>query len=317
MYPNPFSVTGGEPGRDWVYEEESQTLYILSSQVSAISGGSGTDAAQEPFSGRIALADGIGPMELALGGVVCRVSSGRAFSLGQGNDVTLILQSGTSNLFESGTGCAGISLGSGTSLNIDCTDPLSGGDPDGVLTATGGAGGAGIGWDGEESWDQTGQILIRGGVSVGAGGFMGSVTIIGGMIVSSDGRGGADSGLSLQMGEDTAALPQFRLSSRILQLEGLSVATREQAQAAQTALDADRRWVSRIQAAYGALYNQMEQSFGGFCSQYMSMAEGMVRDNAAADTLLENMRQSIRFQPSQALYTHSRRGTEDVRQLLW
>ncbi len=316
MYPNPFSVTGGEPGRDWVYEEESQTLHILSSQVSAISGGPGTDAAQAPFSGRIVLADGIGPMELALGGVVCRVSSGRAFSLGQGNEVTLILQSGTSNLFESGTGCAGISLGSGTSLNIDCADPHSGGDPDGVLTATGGAGGAGIGWDGEGGWDQAGQILIRGGVSVGAGGFMGSVTIIGGIIVSSDGRGGGEGGLSLQMGEDTVALPQFRLSSRILQLEGLSVATREQALAAQTALEADRCWVSRIQAAYGALYNQLDQSFGGLYSHYISLAEGMVRDNAAADTLLEDMRQSILLQPSQALHTHGRRGTEDVRQLL-
>lgn len=316
MYPNPFSVTGGEPGRDWVYEEESQTLHILSSQVSAISGGPGTDAAQAPFSGRIVLADGIGPMELSLGGVVCRVSSGRAFSLGQGNEVTLILQSGTSNLFESGTGCAGISLGSGTSLNIDCADPHSGGDPDGVLTATGGAGGAGIGWDGEGGWDQAGQILIRGGVSVGAGGFMGSVTIIGGIIVSSDGRGGGEGGLSLQMGEDTVALPQFRLSSRILQLEGLSVATREQALAAQTALEADRRWVSRIQAAYGALYNQLDQSFGGLYSHYISLAEGMVRDNAAADTLLEDMRQSILLQPSQALHTHGRRGMEDVRQLL-
>ena len=145
---------------------------------------------------------------------------------------------------------------------------------------------------------------------------MGSVTIIGGIIVSSDGRGGGEGGLSLQMGEDTVALPQFRLSSRILQLEGLSVATREPALAAQTALEADRRWVSRIQAAYGALYNQLDQSFGGLYSHYISLAEGMVRDNAAADTLLEDMRQSILLQPSQALHTHGRRGTEDVRQLL-
>ena len=85
---------------------------------------------------------------------------------------------------------------------------------------------------------------------------------------------------------------------------------------AQTALEADRRWVSRIQAAYGALYNQLDQSFGGLYSHYISLAEGMVRDNAAADTLLEDMRQSILLQPSQALHTHGRRGTEDVRQLL-
>ncbi len=81
MYPNPFTITGGEAGRDWIYEEESHTLHILSSQVTAVAGGSGTDAACSPFSGRISLADRIGAMELTLGGVVCRVSSGRALSL--------------------------------------------------------------------------------------------------------------------------------------------------------------------------------------------------------------------------------------------
>ena len=309
MYPNPFSVTGGEQGQDWVYEEESQTLYILSAQVSAVSGGSGTDAAQEPFSGRIALADGIGVLALSLGGVMCRVSSGRAFHLGRGNEVTLILRSGTSNLFESGPGCAGISLGSGTSLNIDCTDPQGGGDPDGVLTATGGAGSAGIGWDDEA--DPDGQILIRGGVSVGAGSLTGSVTIIGGMIVSSGEKG---SGLSLQMGEDTVALPQFRLSTGLLQLDGLDVTTRERAQEAWKALDDSIRWVSRIQTAYGALYRQLERSVGG--SQYFNAVRDMVRDGGEADTLLEDMRQSMLLQPSQTMRTHGRRGTEDVQQLL-
>ena len=59
LYPNPFTITGGEDGRDWVYEEETHTLRILSNQVTAISGGAGTDANQSPFSGRIALADQI------------------------------------------------------------------------------------------------------------------------------------------------------------------------------------------------------------------------------------------------------------------
>lgn len=59
-YPNPFTVTGGEPGEDWVYEEGSHTLRILTSQVSGISGGSGVDADQSPFSGRIVLEDEIG-----------------------------------------------------------------------------------------------------------------------------------------------------------------------------------------------------------------------------------------------------------------
>ena len=119
MYPNPFTVTGGEENRDWVYEEESHTLRILSGQVTAISGGAGTDANQVPFSGRIALADSIGAASLTLGGVVCRVSSGRAFHLGRENEVALVLRQGTSNIFESGAGCAGISLGEGASLRID------------------------------------------------------------------------------------------------------------------------------------------------------------------------------------------------------
>ena len=77
-------------------------------------------------------------------GVVCKVSAGRAFSLGKDNQVTLLLQRGTENVFESGAGCAGISLGDGTSLYIDQT---KGQGPDGTLSATGGDGGAGIGRD--------------------------------------------------------------------------------------------------------------------------------------------------------------------------
>lgn len=202
QYPNPFTVTGGEQSRDWLYEEASHTLYILSNQVTAISGGAGTDSSQAPFSGRIALADHVGTLELTLGGVVCRVSSGRAFGLGRGNEVTLLLQSGSSNFFASGAGCAGISLGEGTSLCIDCEDTRSSRSPAGALTASGGAGGAGIGRDSGGSRDQTSRILIRGGVvtASGAGGGagigagqrspMGTVTILGGTVTAAGGEGG-------------------------------------------------------------------------------------------------------------------------------
>jgi len=203
MYPNPFTVTGGEQGEDWVYEEASHTLTILSSRVTALSGGSGMDANQEPFSGRVVLADRVGTAVLALDGVVCRVSSGRACRLGRDNNVTLILNSGAENVFESGAGCPGISLGENTTLSIDCADP------DGVLAATVGA-------------------EVQG------------------------------AGISLQMGEESVTLPQFRLSSRALQLDRLCVSTREAAQAAGKTLEADRHWVSRLQAAYGALYSQLE-----------------------------------------------------------
>ena len=203
MYPNPFTVTGGEPGLDWVYEEESHTLRILSAQVSAVSGGPGTDANQAHFSGRIALADAIGPIRLTLDGVVCRVASGQAFHLGQENEVTLLLQCGTRNRFDSGEGCAGISLGSGTALSIDCAPPPKGKrSTAGTLTASGKDGGAGIGRDSGQGRERTGSIQILGGVitasgdgggaGIGAGrrGSMGTITISGGTITSTGGTGG-------------------------------------------------------------------------------------------------------------------------------
>lgn len=203
MFPNPFTVTGGEENKDWVYEEETCTLRILSAQVTAIAGGSGTDAQQAPFSGRIALADGIGGMELSLGGVVCRVSSGRAFDLGRANSVVLLLQRGSVNHFASGAGFAGISLGEGTSLRVDLAAAHSGDrNPEGALIASGGIGGAGIGRDRGGGRDQTSQILILGGVitaagigggaGIGAGkyGAMGAVTILGGKVTSTGGAGG-------------------------------------------------------------------------------------------------------------------------------
>lgn len=418
MYPNPFTITGGEESRDWVYEEETHTLHILSGQVTAIAGGVGTDAHQALFSGRIALADGIGEMELTLGGVVCRVSSGRAFHLGRENNVTLLLQSGSSNLFESGAGFAGISLGEGTSLCIDCPDARDDRrDPAGTLTATGGSGGAGIGRDSGGGRDRTSHIQIRGGIitaagtgggaGIGAGkrGFMGPVTIVGGIITSTGGAGGGAGiggalgapvgdisirggtvtasavhhaaaigagvqgasgdilisgtariekavggdpgadigacllggcgkvriaggadigsarlwtrpGVSLQMGEDIVMLPQFRLSTRALRLRRLSLKNREDALAAEAMLDADRRWVSRIQGVYSALYSRLEQSAGGPDSGNPYIDEGLVRDTVTASTLLKDMRQSIPLPASRAMDTHSRRGVEDVEQLL-
>lgn len=418
LYPNPFTVTGGEQERDWVYEEGSHTLRILTPQVRAISGGVGTAANQEPFSGRVALADGIGEVALTLDGVVCRVSSGRAFSLGRGNSVTLFLQGGTDNLFESGAGCAGISLGDGASVRIERAGTRDGGTPVGSLTAVGGAGGAGIGRDSGRGQDRVSQITIcggavtasgtGGGAGIGAGKHcaMGSITITGGQVEAAGGPGGgagiggalggpvgdisirggtvtataayhaaaigagiqgesgdilitgtariakalggnpgadigaclfggcgkvlisgsADigsampwtrTGISLQMGEDTQTLPQFRLSARALQLNRLCVLTRERAQATQLTLDADCRWIAQIQAAYQALSHQLEQNFSNLHSGSGGASEGPLRDNYTASTLLSGMRQSILLQSSQALRTHSGRGREDVWQLLW
>lgn len=416
MYPNPFAVTGGEPGRDWVYEQASHTLHILSARVTAVSGGCGTDIHQAAFSGRIALADKIGEIGLLLDGVVCRVSSGRAFHLGSRNQVTLTLQSGTQNFFESGSGCAGISIGDDTCLNICCADSSGRGKSAGTLTATGSGGGAGIGRDSDAGRAATAHISIHGGVitATGAGGgagigsgahgSMGSITITGGTITSTGGAdggagiggalgapvgdisitggtisacapcraaavgagiqgacgdilisgtarivkalggstgadigaclfggcgrvlisGAADigsarlwiqSGVPLRMGEVSVLLPQFRLSSRVLQLNGIRA---EAPEAARLTVDAGQRWVAQIQAAYSALYRQLEESLNGLQSFYrnVSGAESPVRDTDQAGTLLHDMRQSILLQPAQAIQTHSRRGTISVRQLL-
>lgn len=208
-YPNPFTVTGGEQGTDWRYEEESHTLTILSGAVAAVAGGAGTDADQLPFSGRLALADGIGVIKLTLDGVACRVEYGCAFRLGRGNEVTLLLARGTDNVFESGPGFAGISLGDGTSLRIDQTKGGRG-EPDGALTATGGAGAAGIGRDSAAGRQPTGPILIRGGVvtatgtggGAGIGGALGApvgdIRIQGGIVTAQAACGAAAIGAGIQ-----------------------------------------------------------------------------------------------------------------------
>ena len=131
MYPNPFTVTGGEEGEDWIYEEESHTLCILTSQVRAIAGGQGVDAEDRPFSGRVLLADHIALLTLMLDGVECRVDSGKAFDLGQDNEVFLTLASGSKNVFESGDGYWGISMGEDSHVNIGYAE-----GPIGILAAT-------------------------------------------------------------------------------------------------------------------------------------------------------------------------------------
>ncbi len=210
MYPNPFDVSGGEEGVDWEYEEASHTLRLLTAEVTEVSGGVGLDAEQNIFSGRIALESNVGAVNLTLAGVDCRVKHGKAFDLARENNVTLIIKAGTQNFFESGRGCAGISLGDGSNLFIDESpqDPDADEElPAGTLTAAGGTGGAGIGRDSVGSWDRTSAITILGGIitatgsgsgaGIGAGkhGTMGNITIKGGTITASGGRlGGAGIG---------------------------------------------------------------------------------------------------------------------------
>lgn len=195
MYPNPFQVSGGVEGEDWVYDPASRTLRILSARPMTVSGGPGLDARQNPFSGRIVLEDGLGASDLTLNGADCQVSFGRAFDLGRNNQVTLFLRG--ENAFQSGVGCAGLSLGNGTSLLLDAAPGETG-----SLTASGGYGGAGIGRDRGTGLDRACRIVIRGGsvtarafgagAGIGAGrdGGVGPVSISGGTIFAFGGRGG-------------------------------------------------------------------------------------------------------------------------------
>lgn len=284
MYPNPFTVTGGEPGLDWVYEEGTRTLHILTDQVTAVSGGSGLDAGQEPFSGRIALADHIGSLELALDGVVCRVEDGRAFSLGRGNDVTLLLPGGTSSRFESGAGCSGISLGDGTSLRVGGGED---GDP-GTITATVGA-----------SVRDTDVPILEASQVMEA--------------LSVDPTGEREgrrlwvrTGVSLQMGDETVLLPQFRLSSRALRLDKLNL---EDPQTVRVIVDEDRRWVSQVQAIYDTLYDRLERSLDSLRSSRgpLGGSAAPVRSTDAAGTILEEMKRSMLLRPGHVIETSSPR----------
>lgn len=398
-FPNPFTVTGGEPGKDWVYEEESQTLWILTDQVTAISGGQGTDAERNPFSGRLALADGLGESTLALDGVLCRVSQGGAFWLGRGNQVTLDLRSGSENCFESGGGCAGIALGEGTRVVIDCTDraEMDGKQeaetPPGSLTALGGQeGGAGIGRDGRGGRDRGCGVEIRGGIVTarGAGGgagigggkhaSLGPVTVLGGTVSASGSGGGAGiggglggpvgrillqggritatatacaaaigagvqgncgelritgtakilkavggglgmdigacltgdcgrleisgtadtgrarlrsrCGIPLETGEaEAVTLPRFRMSLKALEMDRISVRTREAAREAGNVIEADRRWVSLVQEAYGEIGGRLEGR--------------LLRDTGEAGSLLRDTRTGIPQQGMLSVLTRS------------
>lgn len=310
MYPNPFAVTGGEAGRDWVYEEQTHTLHILSSQVTALSGGAGIDANHLPFSGRIALADGIGALKLTLEGVTCQVDAGRAFDLGQENQVTLILPGGASNLFESGAGCAGISVGVGTLLCVDCAQPPEEEEfTAGALTASGGIGCAGIGRDGVAGWDPAGPILVRSEGGEVMHDFLGPVTIAGGVVSSP----GGEESLTVQLGEEDVILPRFCLSVRSLGLDEMNLRTRESARLAKSTLETDLRLVSRVQAVYNALSGQLDRN----PDRPPAAPRGsLVRDSASAGTLLENTRRSILLQPAQTIGAHSQRAAEEIEQLL-
>lgn len=123
-------------------------------------------------------------------------------------------------------------------------------------------------------------------------------------------------GLSFQVGEGSVTMPKFRISTQALGLDGLDVSTREAAKTAMGVLTADRRWVTRLRGAYGAMYGQLAQSFGGMYSVHQHFT--VVRDTNEASTLVYDIREVLRQSPRAKFLAQriSQWEMEDVGQLL-
>ncbi|MDE6589781.1 MAG: hypothetical protein K2K53_05440, partial [Oscillospiraceae bacterium] len=119
-------------------------------------------------------------------------------------------------------------------------------------------------------------------------------------------------GFSIQVGETSLTMPRFRVTARALRLDAVNLTTREAARAALGVLSADRRWVTRLQGAYGAMYGQLGQSFTSMYSAHRSVS--VVRDTGEASSLTCDIREVLRQSPKAIFLTQ--RGMEDVGQLL-
>lgn len=180
----PFTLNSGlVEGTDYKYEDNGETLVILTDKVTSVSGGNIVDASGTQLLGRIKIKDGLGAVSLELNGVDCtNTSMAKAgLDLGSGNQVTLKLASNSVNTLKGGStsttaGCAGISLKSNTTLTIE-------GDDTAVLNAEGGYRSAGIGTDNSSAVTGA-SITITGGrinavsgdwgAGIGAGCYSGS-----------------------------------------------------------------------------------------------------------------------------------------------
>ena len=75
----------------------------------------------------------------------------------------------------------------------------------------------------------------------------------------------------------------------------LDLTTREAARAAIDVLVSDRRWVTRLQGAYGAMYGRLGQSFGSMYSFHHHIS--VVRDTREASSLTCDIREVLRQSP--------------------
>lgn len=190
-----FSITGGDAGRDYDFDETTRTLKILTSTPMTIS--NGTDTVTD---NTIRVEDNVAA-NVTLDGVHIDVSSEErkaAFEIAEDSpqDVNLTLVG--ENTLTSGNWCAGLQKNGGTS-----TGTLTIGGT-GTLTAAGGIAGAGIGGgyarsgggycDGSNITINSGTIIATGGTSNGGAGIGGArngdglyITINGGDVTANGG----------------------------------------------------------------------------------------------------------------------------------
>ena len=183
----------------------------------------------------------------------------------------------------------------GAGIHGDCGDIQIGGTAR-IVRASGGNPGADIG---ACLFGGCGEVRISGAADMGSA------------------RRAHKPGVRRPRGGAAVPLPPRGPSAQAMQLDRMSVDSRESAREAERTLDADRRWVARIQAAYSALYERLERSRSGLYSvqRYLNQTGGPVRDSGDALSLLRGVSQSIPQNSAQAMRTHSRRSREDVRHL--
>ncbi len=168
----PFTVIGGTKDTDWTYDANTNTLKVLKNTELTISGGKLTEADGSTTIGRIEIADNIATdpaqaLKLNLNGIECVMKdNASAMSLGNGNYVSLNITDDSTNTLTSGASHAGISIGNDTHLTITGNT--------GVLNATGGTYGAGIGRGGTSTTDMDASITIKGGMIRAIGGSYGA-----------------------------------------------------------------------------------------------------------------------------------------------
>ena len=191
-----FTVTDGTPDVDYIYV--NNTLIVKTSTPIAISGITTTN--------RIEVADGVSA-NITLAGVNIDVSAlddTAAFKIADNStgNVTITLADGTTNTLKSGLYCAGLQK-KGEGNNIGKLTIQGGELGTGILNATGGMCGAGIG--GESDYSSS-NITISGGTVTATGGDMSAgigggyfgagsfITINGGTVIAIGGTDGAGIG---------------------------------------------------------------------------------------------------------------------------